>query len=307
MMTPIPFTHPSADGIHTLVGRAYLPETDAPRGIFHIVHGMTEHIARYDRIMQDIAAAGWIACGYDNLGHGHTARDASELGFIAHKNGWDLLCQDVKGFSDAVRRTYGEDLPYVLMGHSMGSFIARLAAERYVRPERLIIMGTGGPNPIGGPGLVIIRAVKCLRGERYISPFLDKLAFGGYNDRFAEDMDSYAWLSSDVRVRDLYRADPFCTFKFTTGAMADLVTLTQKANRRAWAKSLPAGLPVLLLSGENDPVGDYGRGVLTVRDRLAAAGHPTVCCLYRDGRHEILNDVTYPQVLGDILAYLEGI
>lgn len=308
-----PFTAPSSDGIHTLAGKVYLPSNDPdtpPRGIFHIVHGMTEHIARYDTFMQTMAADGWLVCGYDHLGHGYTARDTSELGYIAPKDGWKRLVDDVRIFSDAVRNTYGRNLPYVLMGHSMGSFIVRLATERCVTPDRLIIMGTGGPNPAAGAGLALIGLIKTFRGDHHISSLIDAVAFGSYNDRFggkSPDADPHAWLTTDVSVRDRYRVDPFCTFKFTVSAMGDLIHLTKYANRGKWYTSIPKRLPVLLVAGEDDPVGNYGKGVRTVHDRLTRAGIPTACHLYPGARHEILNDTCRDDVLRDIRTFLEDI
>ena len=303
-MKIIDFKAPSTDGIHDLAGKVYFPDK-SPVGILHVLHGMTEHIARYDTFMREMAEAGYITCGYDHLGHGNTAADPSELGFIAEKGGDDLLLRDVKAFLDAVRGEYGEDLPYVLMGHSMGSFIARLAAEKYVKPHKLIIMGTGGPNPIAGVGLALIGIIKACKGPRHISPFIDNMAFGGYNKRFGEDAHPKAWLTKDAGVRDAYMADPFCTFPFTISAMGDLIRLTKNANRGAWFKSLPQGLPILLVSGHDDPVGDFGKGVETVCAKLQKAGHPVTCRLYSGYRHEILNDACHDRVVADILDFLK--
>ena len=303
-MKIIDFKAPSTDGIHDLAGKVYLPDK-SPIGVLHVLHGMTEHIARYDTFMREMAEAGYITCGYDHLGHGNTAADPSELGFIAEKGGDDLLLRDVKAFSDAVRGEYGKDLPYVLMGHSMGSFIARLAAEKYVKPHKLIIMGTGGPNPIAGVGLALIGIIKACKGPRHISPFIDRMAFGGYNKRFGEDAHPKAWLTKDAAVRDAYMADPFCTFPFTISAMGDLIRLTKNANRGTWFKSLPQGLPILLVSGHDDPVGDFGKGVETVCERLQKAGHPVTCRLYSGYRHEILNDACHDRVVADILDFLK--
>ena len=303
-MKIIDFKAPSTDGIHDLAGKVYFPDK-SPVGILHVLHGMTEHIARYDTFMREMAEAGYITCGYDHLGHGNTAADPSELGFIAEKGGDDLLLRDVKAFLDAVRGEYGEDLPYVLMGHSMGSFIARLAAEKYVKPHKLIIMGTGGPNPIAGVGLALIGIIKACKGPRHISPFIDNMAFGGYNKRFGEDAHPKAWLTKDAGVRDAYMADPFCTFPFTISAMGDLIRLTKNANRGAWFKSLPKDLPILLVSGHDDPVGDFGKGVETVCAKLQKAGHPVTCRLYSGYRHEILNDACHDRVVADILDFLK--
>ncbi len=320
-MDILDFPVASCDGLHTLAGRVYLPDdrdTVPPRGIFHIVHGMTEHIARYDQFMRDLCAAGWIVCGYDNLGHGHTVNDPSELGFIAPKNGYKLLAADVGAFAGAVRSRFGSvhengitrELSYVLMGHSMGSFIVRHAtAERQACPDRLIIMGTGGPNPVAGVGLFMIRLIKFFRGGKHISPFLDKLAFGSYNARFAgdsPDADGCEWLSADKTVRERYLADPLCTFKFTVSAMGDLVRLTRDTNQPRWFRAIPRDLPVLLVSGSDDPVGDYGKGIRKVHDRLRGAGVPVTCRLYDGMRHEILNDASYPDVLRDIRDFIEA-
>ncbi len=301
------FSVPSTDGIHTLAGHVYLPKGQI-RGIFHIVHGMTEHIARYDRFMRELAADGWLSCGYDNLGHGHTVCDASELGFIASENGHDLLARDVGAFAAAVREMYGRHLPYVLLGHSMGSFIVRYAVtQRYIHPDRLILMGTGGPNPAAGAGLLVIRLVRIFRGERHISPFVDNLAFGSYNARFQEEHDPHAWLTPAISVRDVYRADPLCTFKFTVSAMGDLIRLVKLTNSRRWFGAVPTNLPVLLLSGTEDPVGNNGKGVRTVADRLRAAGVPVTCRLYEGMRHEIIHHIGEIPLLSDIRDFLSDI
>ena len=219
----------SSDTQHTLAGVVYEPCGEA-KGYFHIVHGMTEHITRYDRIMSDLADAGYVCFGYDNLGHGKTVKDKSELGYIAKKKGYDLLCCDVKVFSDAVIAEYSEkygSLPYFLLGHSMGSFIVRLATERYAKPDKLIVMGTGGANPAAGAGIAMIEIIKLFRGDKHISKLIYDLAFGGYNNKFKNDENasSQSWLSTDLEIRKKYMEDDYCTFKFTVSAMGDLMRL----------------------------------------------------------------------------------
>jgi alpha-beta hydrolase superfamily lysophospholipase len=305
---------PSADGIHTLRGVVYLPAgatAGKPVGILQIVHGMTEYVGRYHRFMADMAAAGWLVCGHDHLGHGRTA-DPADWDFIASKGGWELLCRDAAAFGEAVRAEYEEPfgrLPLVLMGHSMGSFVARLTAERYIKPgalSGLIVMGTGGPNPAAGAGIALSGLIKALRGERHISKLIYGLVFGGYYKPFAEEADIYAWLSTDRAVRDVYSQDPLCTFQFTVSAMGDLIRLTKYANGKDWFAGVPQGLPILLVSGSEDPVGGMGKGVETVRRRLEEAGKCVTCHLYEGYRHEILNDVCYPEVAGDIREFLEA-
>ncbi len=296
----------SSDGIHTLAGVIYIPEGE-PKGIYHIVHGMTEHIGRYKRIMTDLASVGYICVGYDNLGHGYTANDKNDLGFIAHKKGWELLCRDVKIFSDAIRERFGEKIPYYLMGHSMGSFIVRLASERYLIPDKLIIMGTGGPNPAAVPGLALISLNKLFFGERHISKFIDKMAFGSYNNKFSDnDPNNSSWLTTDIEVRKKYWQDDFCTFKFTVSAMGDLIRLIKYSNSSSWFKNISGELPILLVSGRDDPVGNYGKGVEQVSQKLKNKGKKCECILYDGARHEILNDFTYDAVKSDILNFISN-
>ena len=301
------FFAPSSDGVHTLAGVVYLPAGEV-RGFFQIVHGMTEHIGRYERVMSELTEAGWLCFGYDNLGHGHTAREDCELGFIASKNGYDLLAKDVKVFSDAIFAEFDRgEKPYCLMGHSMGSFIVRLAAERYVKPNRLIVMGTSGANPAAGAGLALIALIKAFRGEKHVSNLIESIAFGSYNKRFGGGTkeDPKPWLTTDEEVRRRYYADPFCTFRFTVSAMGDLIRLIKLTNRAAWYHSLPERMPILLISGREDPVGNYGKGVEEVCSLLRAQGIETECVLYEGARHEILNDFTYEEVQKQLLDFCE--
>lgn len=297
------FTCPSSDGTHILSGVVYEPHS-TPCGYLHVVHGMTEHIDRYHRFMNDMAEAGYICFGYDALGHGNTARNDGELGFIAKKKGWQLLAKDVKVFSDSVRKEYGS-LPYYLLGHSMGSFVVRTATSS-VTPDKLIIMGTAGKNPAADAGLFLIALIKLLFGEKHFSPLIDKIAFGGYNKRFGggTPTDRKPWLTCDASVRERYYADKFCTFNFTVSAMGDLIKLIKEANSTAFYKTFPKNTEVLLVSGKDDPVGNYGKGVLEVSEKLCAEGISQTCILYDGARHEILNDFTYEDVKNDILKFL---
>ena len=301
------FLCPSSDGIHTLVGRVYIPEGEI-KGFFQIAHGMTEHIGRYDRIMTDLTEEGYLCFGYDHLGHGKTAKDKSELGFIAKKRGWELLAKDVKQFSDAVRNEFDmqNDLPYFLMGHSMGSFVVRVSAESFANPDKLIVMGTGGSNPASRAGIALTDVIKFFRGAKYISKLVDKLAFGSYNGRFKNDSDfnSKSWLSTDQEIRNKYLEDDYCTFKFTVSAMGDLMRLLKRCNRAAWFKNIRSDMPILLVSGEDDPVGGFGQGIRQVESRLKKQGKQVECILYKGGRHEILNDFTYGDVKNDVLSFI---
>ena len=292
----------SSNGKNELVGKVYRPLGEI-KGYFHVVHGMTEHIDRYDSFMKILVENGYIVFGYDHLGHGKTAIDDSELGFIAEKNGDDLLARDVKVFADAMKETYGE-LPYYLMGHSMGSFVVRMATKKYITPDKLIIMGTSGPNPIAGAGLLVCKLLHLIKGPKHISPLVENLAFGSYNSHFENENDPRSWLTNDIEIRRKYDADKFCTFKFTISAMHDLISLNKDCNTDEWFKTVAKKMPILLTSGEDDPVGDYGKGIRVCEEKLKANGANVTTKLYAGNRHEILNDISRDQAIQDILEFI---
>jgi alpha-beta hydrolase superfamily lysophospholipase len=300
------FSVPSSDGVHDLAGKVYLPD-GSPKGVVHILHGMTEHIGRYDEFLKEIASNGYLAFAFDNLGHGYTAKDKSELGYIAKKDGYKLLSQDVAVFYNAVREEYG-DYPYYLMGHSMGSFIVRYSALEDVSPQKLIVMGTGGKNPLAGIGLFVIKLLKLFKGDRHVSKFMDKMAFGSYNKIFKSEGSRRSWLTSDVSVREKYDKDEFCNYRFTLSAMQDLITLNKEVNSAKWYKIFPKKLPVLLVSGGADPVGNYGKGVNEVNQLLGKNGCNCRAKVYEGMRHEILNEPSVKKdVIQDILDFIKPV
>ena len=293
---------PSSDGVHVLRGFALVPEE--PRGIVQIAHGMTDHIGRYEAFMRYLADNGFIACGHDHLGHGTTAESKSEHGYFAKKDGYKLLYEDVYRFGEAVKKDY-PDLPLILLGHSMGSFIVRGTVCRHPDAcDALIVMGTSGKNPLAFPGLAVSRLIRKIRGEKFISKFVLDVAFSSYN-KYMESDHPFAWLTRDESELEKHDADPFCAFSFTVSAMCDLILLQSLCNKRRWFQSVPKALPVLVVSGENDPVGNYGGGVREVYRRLLNAGVKDVSLkLYPDMRHEILNELGKETVWEDILRFL---
>lgn len=292
----------STDGIHTLKGKIYIPSGEI-KGLFHVVHGMTEYIDRYKMLFEAIANEGYICFGVDNLGHGKSTKDESELGFIARKNGYKYLVDDVLAVANEVKKEY-PDKKYILMGHSMGSFIVRLAAPKFNGDiSKLIVCGTAGPNPACDIGLFMIDVIKLIKGEKAHSLFTEGIIFGAYNKRFKEN-SKFAWLTKDSAVIDAYENDKYCNFHFTLSALRDLVTLNKLCNLDKWYNDLRKDLPTLLIAGDNDPVGDYGKGVKKVFDRLIKTGHTANIILYENCRHEILKDSLKEKVISDILEFI---
>ncbi len=293
----------STDNIHTLRGKIFIPNGEI-KGLFHLVHGMTEYIDRYDHFFSFLAENGFVAFGYDHLGHGKTAENDNELGFIAHKDGWKYLVNDVLAFTKAVKKIY-PDIPTILMGHSMGSFIARLVAENYSNEyEKFIFCGTSGPNPASSAGLLLVKIIKAFKGEKHKSNLIQNIAFGGYNKGFQGDTP-YEWLTCDREIINKYANDKYCTFRFTVSAMGDLMHLLSMCNRNAWFNAVDSNKPILLIAGDKDPVGNYGKGVLAVYEKLVKNGKKCDIKLYENCRHEIHNDICKDETFSDILKFID--
>ena len=196
-------------------------------------------------------------------------------------------------------------LPVILLGHSMGSFFARMYAVLY--PETLhalVLSGTGGPNPLAGVGLALTEAIGRVKGRKHRSKFLNNMAFGQYLKRVDSPDTPYDWISRDKEVVARYAQDAKCTFIFTASAFHELMAILRAVNRPQWAQKVDKRLPVALFAGDADPVGDYGRGVESVYRALKDAGVKDVFLkLYPGARHEILNETNRAEVYADILAW----
>ena len=304
MFTKEKYTLPSSDGIHTLCGAAYIPRAEI-RMLLCISHGMIEHIGRYDAFMQYLAQNGILAFGHDHIGHGLSVCEGEMPGHLPRKTGLDTLVNDVLADLAMWKQKYPE-LPLVLLGHSMGSFIARLAAARDKTAlcDGLIVMGTGALNPLAVPGLLIEGLIAKCFGETHISKFADDLAFGSYNDRF-EKRTSNDWLSRDASIIDIKEADPLANYKFTIAGMYTVTRLNKESNAKKTFEDTRKDIPLLVISGAEDPVGDYGKGVKAVYEGYRAAGvKDTACIMYDGARHEVLNEINREEVYADLLAWL---
>ena len=294
----------SSDGKTQLAAYAIIPEK--PIVMVQISHGMCEYFERYQAFGEYLASRGVLVFGHDHLGHGHSASTHDDLGFTAHGGGAELLVRDVYSLSKHMKEQY-PTLPLILFGHSMGSFIARAVLEEHASLYKAaVICGTGGPDTPAGAGKLLATLMMVFKGERHRSKLLKSIAFAGYNKHFEKGCDKNAWLTRDVAVVERYNADPFCTYTFTLRAYHDLFTLVSCVSRKAWAGKLPKDLPLLLVSGAEDPVGTWGKGVQKVAKRLQEAGIADLTLrLYPDMRHEILNEIDYETVWSEIAEWME--
>ncbi len=297
----------SADGIHTIVGRIYRPETE-PRAILQLCHGMIEHIGRYDDIARFFASHGFIVAGHDHLGHGKSAAKPEDFGFFADKDGVDKLLSDLHTMN-CIARKANPGLPVILLGHSMGSFIVRLFAEKYTKDiDALIIHGTGGPNPLLPVGKALTAILEALYGGHYRSRMIANMAFAGYNSKFGKNCGVHAWLSRDPKCIEAYEADPFTQYIFTVSGYRDLFRMVGGCNSAAWFANYPKDLPTLVISGTADPVGNFGKGPDYVYKHLLTAGVGKVSLkMYEGARHELLHETNVEEVKNDLLAWTESV
>ena len=287
--------------------RPQIPGAARPRGIIVIAHGMAEHASRYARFAASAVEEGYAVLAGDHRGHGATAAPGG-FGFVSEKGGWERVVADMGTVLDAARRAW-PDVPVVLMGPSWGSFLARdLAARRGGALAGLILLGTGsGTDALTLPAAAVCAGQSRLRGPRHPSRLLNALAFGPYQRHFAPNRTEADWISRDVHEVDRYVADPWCGFVCTASFFRDLVAGGRAVNTAAHAAAVPAQLPMLLASGDRDPVGAMGRGVQRSATLYRRAGVREVCViLYPGGRHELLNETNRDQVTGDILTWIDG-
>ncbi len=297
----------SSTGKNKIHARMCVPDAE-PRAIVQIIHGIAEYIGRYDEFMSFLADNGIIAVGTDHLGHGKSIESEEQTGFFAYDNGWDYVVRDEEVLRLAMHENYPE-LPIIVFGHSMGSFMTRTLLIRY--PDAFnaaIISGTGnqGAALVNG-GLFMGNLVTGLRGAHHYSKFLNNLAFGSYNKIYDNPKTEYDWLSRDEANVQKYIDDPLCGFIPSCSLFRDMMTgvkfITNKKNLTAMNKDMP----VYFMSGDMDPVGECGKGVQKAYNNFLEAGMKDVSIkLYPGGRHEMLNEINKDEVYADILAWLNS-
>ena len=299
---------PSSDGKNTIYAEIYAPKDGAVRGVVQLAHGMIDYTARYTHLAAFLTANGFVFAGNHHLGHGKSAATRDDLGHFSDVGGYDYVIKDVHTMNDHLHAAY-PNVPVILLGHSMGSFISRLYVEKYPSSVAgVIIHGTGGPNPLVGLGKALAGIIRRIYGPRHRSELINSMAFGSYNSKFPKEEGANAWLTRDVeRVKDR-DTDVFTSFKFTVSSYIDLFSFLGNSNSGAWFKSYPKTLPTLIMSGDMDPVGNYGEGPRYIYKQLLINGANDVKLkMYEGARHELFNEFNADEVFADMLEWIEGV
>lgn len=310
MFTKAQSTYRSADKNNDIAYYVWTPNTN-PKGIVHIVHGMCEYTGKYEDFAAFLCEKGFVVCANDHLGHGRTAKSDDDLGYIDPKNGDVYLVKDELELINIMRKKY-RFLPYVIFGHSMGSFITRVLVANYPEcVDAVILSGTSGSKPPFAFAKVFAGFMCAVTGKRNRSKLIHKIAFGSYNDNFVEKGKKpigNEWLSPNREQVDKFKDDKFCGFKFTTSAYKVLFALGKYMSSEKWYEAYPKGMPTLLIAGAQDPVCQYGEGIVEVYTKLKEANMSDIeAKIYKEERHELLQGYKIELVMSDVNEWLERV
>ena len=279
-----------------------------PRAVLQIVHGIVEHAERYDEFASFMASQGFLVVAEDHMGHGGSIGSQDTPGYF--EGGWFKAVADVHRLMTYTRAEC-PDVPYFLLGHSMGSFLARTVLIRYPKCGITACVLTGTTwmhRGIINTGIASAAAVCKAKGEKYPSKMLNDLMFGGNNRRVEHKRTDFDWLNRDSAAVDAYIADPLCGFTATAGLIKDMMTGLRFIQEPEHLEKMRKDLPVLFLSGGDDPVGGYGEGVLKAAKAFNDVGMEKVDVrIYPLCRHELLKEVNKEEIWNWLLRWLENV
>ncbi|WP_432628508.1 alpha/beta fold hydrolase [Brotaphodocola sp.] len=296
----------STNGKNQLHVVVWKPEGEI-RAIVQISHGMVEYIERYDEFAEFLSRRNFLVIGNDHLGHGKTAASDPELGYFGAEKSRTVV-DDLHEVTKFAKKTYGKELPYFLFGHSMGSFMARRYLMTYGdEVSGAILSGTGYiPGAILDAGRGLAWVVRAFAGEYYRPSSLKKMAFGSYNRRIPDAKTEHDWISRNEKNVEAYSKDKYCTFSFTVNGYQTLFGVLKFIQKRKNYERIPKKLPIFLISGKEDPVGNYGKGVLRVADQYKKCGIKDVKVkLYEEDRHELTNETDREIVFEDVFEWIQ--
>lgn len=302
------FYYPSRDGLTQIHAAEWIPDQEI-KAVVQICHGMVEYIERYSEFADYLTEQGIYVTGHDHLGHGQSVNKEEEHGFFDTAKGNEYIIGDIHKLREMTQEKH-PDVPYILLGHSMGSFLLRQYLTVYSQGlAGAVIMGTGWKGKaLLTMGQTLCRIIAAFKGWKHRSPLVDNLSFGSYNKRFEPGNTPKDWITSDKKKCAEYVSDPLCSFVFTVSAYYQMFEGMKVLTKKESTENIKKDLPVFIVSGAEDPVGDFGKGVQKVYEQFRGAGIQDVTMkLYEGDRHEILNETDRELVYEDIYQWISEI
>lgn len=304
-MTKKEFFYPSADGKTEIHAVEWIPDTE-PVAVLQIAHGVTEYILRYEKFAEYLTSKGFAVVGNDHLGHGRSIAEGAKPMYFGPQGSWNWVVKDIKSLKDMTKEKYA-NLPYCMLGFSLGSFVLRTYLIDYPGDlDGAILMGTGQMAPIAIKiGRFMANKEGKKAGEENSTETIHQLTFGTYNKIFAPNRTEYDWLCSNEEALDEYIKDPQKGGDFSAGLFRELLEGMLYSSNVKNIKKMDKDLPILLISGEKDPVGDYGKGVKLSKKVLEKAGVKDISVkMYPNLRHDILHEKIKDQIYADVYNWL---
>lgn len=273
-----------------------------PRAIIQLSHGMVEHIQRYNEFANFLVKNKIFVYGNDHRGHGKTGEVQGQLGYLSDQGGFTRVMEDLYEITKVIKTEHPET-PLFLFGHSMGSFLARYYIQKHSEKiDGLILSGTGFfPTITSLSG----KALASVLPAKKQSNLMNTLAFGTYNKKIKNKQTSFDWLTRDQKAVTKYIDDPQTGYVPTARFFYDLMDGLGQIHQQTFNKQIRKELPILFISGDADPVGNYSKGIWKIAKNYNEIGLNDIkVFLFENGRHELLHELNKDEVYSTILEWL---
>ncbi len=285
----------------------WTPTTTNIKGVVQIAHGIGEHAGRYDHFAEMLQEEGFVVFANDHRAHGHSVKSRNLLGVYDGDDYFNDAVKDMRKLTKIIKKQYPSK-KIILFGHSMGSLLSRQYVTKYGKDlHALILSGTASfMRGLGSIGLMGTKIIRTFSGRKKSNAVLKNLFFSEFNKKFKPNRTQVDWISRDRHQVDIFESDPLRIENFSLSVIEDVIKGSKKINNYETFKNTPNDVPVYLFSGDQDPVGEMGKGVIKVAKKFKKAGNDVTLKLYKGGRHEMLNEINKEEVEQDLLNWLDS-